>query len=511
MTLKLVESILKKNPCYTAGRKITVKGLMLHSVGCPQPRASVFIHSWNSAPFDRACVHGFIDGNDGTVYQTLPWNHRGWHCGSSINGSANNTHIGVEMCEPACITYTGGASFKCSDLATARAVAKRTYEAAVELFAMLCKQYGLDPLADGVIISHKEGHARGIASNHGDPEHLWNQLGMGYTMNTFRKAVKDKLSETASEEKPQAASGTQASIFQSMTEEQAVAKIGELCQADSRKSGILASISAAQFILECGYGKSELAQNANNCFGMKKFLSGNTWSGSTWDGKSVYTKKTKEEYTPGVLTEITADFRKYPKVEDSIADHSAYLLGAMNGSKKRYEGLAGCTDYKKAAQLIKDGGYATSSTYVEKLCSIIERWNLTQYDVKADSTDSYYRVRKSWENAKSQLGAYKVLANAKKCADKNPGYTVYDPNGKAVYPAGQNEAAVPFCVKVSIDDLNIRRGPGTNYGTAGVFTGKGLFTIVEVADGPGASKWGLLKSYADKRNGWISLDYANKL
>lgn len=511
MDLRLIESILKKNPCYTAGRKITVKGLMLHSVGCPQPRASVFINSWNSASFDRACVHGFIDGNDGTVYQTLPWNHRGWHCGSSINGSANNTHIGVEMCEPACITYTGGASFKCSDLATARAVAKRTYEAAVELFAMLCKQYGLDPLADGVIISHKEGHARGIASNHGDPEHLWSQLGMGYTMNTFRKAVKDKLSGTASEEKPQAASGTQAVIFKTMTEEQAVKKIGELCKADMAKSGILASISAAQFILECGYGKSELAQNANNCFGMKKSLSGNTWSGSTWDGKSIYTKTTKEEYSPGVLTEITADFRKYPKVEDSIADHSAYLLGAMNGSKKRYEGLAGCTDYKKAAQLIKDGGYATSSTYVEKLCSIIERWNLTQYDVKAESKDSYYRVRKSWEEAKSQLGAYKVLANAKKCADKNPGYTVYDPNGKAVYPAAQNEAAVPFCVKVSIDDLNIRRGPGTNYGTAGVFTGKGVFTIVEVADGPGASKWGLLKSYADKRNGWISLDYANKL
>ena len=69
--------ILTKNPCYTAGRKIDVKGLMLHSVGCPQPRASAFINSWNSPTFDRACVHGFIDGNDGTVYQTLPWNHRG--------------------------------------------------------------------------------------------------------------------------------------------------------------------------------------------------------------------------------------------------------------------------------------------------------------------------------------------------------------------------------------------------------------------------------------------------
>ena len=306
-------------------------------------------------------------------------------------------------------------------------------------------------------------------------------------------------------------SGMQARAFQNLTEAQVIAKVGALFTADQKVSGILASVSMAQFILESGYGKSELAQGANNCFGMKKSLSGNTWGGSTWDGSSVYTKKTQEQNADGSYVTITTDFRRYGCIEDSIADHSAYLLGAKNGSKLRYDGLKGCTDYKKAAQLIKDGSYATSSTYVEKLCSIIERWNLTQYDVKAESTDGYYRVRKSWGDAKSQLGAYKVLANAKKCADKNPGYTVYDPNSKAVYPAAQNEAAVPFCVKVSIDDLNIRRGPGTNYGTAGVFTGKGVFTIVEIADGPGASKWGLLKSYADKRNGWISLDYANKL
>ena len=159
---------------------------MLHSVGCPQPSASVFVKNWNRADYDSACVHGFIDGNTGEVYQTLPWNHRGWHGG----GSSNNTHIGVEMCEPACIKYTGGATFTCSNLPVARVVAQRTYEAAVELFAYLCKKFNLDPLADGVIISHKEGCARGIASNHGDPEHLWNQLKMGYTMDTFRQAVK---------------------------------------------------------------------------------------------------------------------------------------------------------------------------------------------------------------------------------------------------------------------------------------------------------------------------------
>lgn len=322
--MKLVQSILTKNPCYTAGRKITVKGLMLHSVGCPQPKASVFINSWNSPSYDNACVHGFIDGNDGTVYQTLPWNHRGWHCGAS----GNNTHIGVEMCEPACIRYTSGANFTCSDLATAKAVAKRTYETAVELFAMLCKQYGLNPTADGVIVSHREGHSRGIASNHGDPEHLWTQLGMGYTMDGFRKAVKAKMAGTSS-------------------------------------------------------------------------------------------------------------------------------------------GGAG------------------------------------------EQTQQMYRVRKSWADVASQKGAFRVISNAKKCADENPGYSVYDASGKAVYTNG--DIFSPYLVQVTIADLNIRKGPGTNYGTTGKFTGKGIFTIVEEANGPGASRWGLLKSYQKNRDGWISLDYGKRV
>lgn len=163
-------------------------------------------------------------------------------------------------------------------------------------------------------------------------------------------------------------------------------------------TGILASVSMAQFVLESGYGKSELAQNANNVFGMKCSLSGNTWSGSTWDGTSKYTKQTKEQHADGSYETITADFRKYPCVEDSIADHSAYLLGAKNGSKLRYDGLKGCTDYKKAVQIIKDGGYATSLTYVQNLCSIIERWNLTQYDTQESETAiAWYRVRKTWQ------------------------------------------------------------------------------------------------------------------
>ena len=185
--MNLIESILTKNPCYLAGSKITVKGLMLHSVGCSQPSASVFVKNWNtSSNVVQACVHGFIDANTGDVYQTLPWNHRGWHAG----GSANNTHIGVEMCEPDCIKYTNGANFTCTDTARAKTMVERTYKSAVELFAHLCTKYGLNPLADGVIIGHAEGNKRGVASNHADPEHLWKGLNLPYTMDGFRKDVK---------------------------------------------------------------------------------------------------------------------------------------------------------------------------------------------------------------------------------------------------------------------------------------------------------------------------------
>lgn len=309
---------------------------------------------------------------------------------------------------------------------------------------------------------------------------------------------------------PDAATGLQATSLKDMEPAAVVAKVAPLFTANQRQSGILASVSMAQFILESGYGKSELAQNANNCFGMKASLSGNTWSGSAWDGNSVCSMKTGEQNTDGSYVSITADFRKYSSIEDSINDHSAYLLGAMNGSQKRYEGLAGCTDYKKAVQIIKDGGYATSLDYVQNLCRVIEQRNLTQYDVAVATapTTALYRVRKSWSDAASQKGAFRDLSNAKACADKNPGYSVFDDNGKVIYPT--NTAFQPYTVRVSISDLHIRKGPGTNYGSRG-FTGKGVFTIVAEATGKGASKWGLLKSYASKSDGWISLDYAKKV
>lgn len=190
MSIDIVEAVVTANKCYQAAIPLHPQGIMLHSIGCPQPNAAVMAHRYNTYQPDgqSVCVHGFVQ-RDGTYYHTLPYNLRAWHCG----GSANQTHIGIEMTEPASIVYTGGASWRDLDPAATEAHVRGTYAAAVELFAQLCEQYALDPLADGVIISHAEGAARGVASRHADPTHLWRAFGL--TMDGFRAAVAEAMAE----------------------------------------------------------------------------------------------------------------------------------------------------------------------------------------------------------------------------------------------------------------------------------------------------------------------------
>ena len=185
--MKIIEAFAVKNKCYQAGAPLTPRGIMLHSVGTPQPSAAVFARSFNQYQPGgvSVCVHAFAQA-DGTVYQTLPWEMRGWHCG----GAANGTHIGVEMTEPAAAMSYAEAAEQIAG----------TYHTAVELFAALCEQYGLDPAQDGVIIGHAEGHRRGVASNHADPELLWDVYDMGYTMDGFRADVAEAMSKNDEED-----------------------------------------------------------------------------------------------------------------------------------------------------------------------------------------------------------------------------------------------------------------------------------------------------------------------
>lgn len=120
-------------------------------------------------------------------------------------------------------------------------------------------------------------------------------------------------------------------------------------------------------------------------------------------------------------------------------------------------------------------------------------------------TEELYRVRLTWKDKDSQKGAFKDFNNAKKCADANPGYSVFNSKGEKLYTSKVPQSR--FKVRVTVNDLNIRKGPGTNYPVVGV-TGRGVFTIVETSEGQGSKTgWGKLLSGL----GWISLDYCTRL
>ncbi len=195
--MQILTKYITHNPFFNDGRWITgneFKGFFLHSVGCAQPNPLVFIRQWDNANYGRAGINGFIGAD--AVYLTAPCLEtpgrvkRMPHAGKP---AGNNGYIGFEMCEPAQIHYTVGASFIVRDHAAAQAYCRKTYQNAVQLFARLCSFHGKNPLQDGVILSHNEGGKRGIASGHVDPEHLWRGLSLPYTMEGFRRDVANAM------------------------------------------------------------------------------------------------------------------------------------------------------------------------------------------------------------------------------------------------------------------------------------------------------------------------------
>ncbi|MCL1952972.1 MAG: glycoside hydrolase family 73 protein [Oscillospiraceae bacterium] len=145
-----------------------------------------------------------------------------------------------------------------------------------------------------------------------------------------------------------------------------VTRVGTLASADMGRSGILASLTIAQAILESGWGTSELATNANALFGIK---ADSRWSGRTYS-------KLSQEWNGFMTVTVSSVFRAYNSWEESIADHSAFLSGSS-----RYAAVIGERDYKKACNAIHKAGYATSPDYANKLIQLIEDYGLTSFDV----------------------------------------------------------------------------------------------------------------------------------
>ena len=164
---------------------------------------------------------------------------------------------------------------------------------------------------------------------------------------------------------------TQAGDLAALSNEEFIEFLGPLARLDYSKTGVLASVTIAQAILETGWGNLTIP-NSNNLFNIK--------CTSNWT--NCVTIDTSEEYTEGVFTPIKADFRVYDSVEDSIEDHSKVLMA--------YAGLTDTADYREQVRILKDNNYATASHYDESLLTLIEQFNLTKWDTIVDVTDSRY-------------------------------------------------------------------------------------------------------------------------
>ena len=224
--MKLYQQIAVRNDCYTRNQAELAKapanrdsryaqyyrgprGIMVHSTGANNPNLRRYVqpddgvlgsnangNDWNR-PGLEVCVHAFLgltQAGEVAAYQILPWEYRAWHCG----GDANNTHLSFEICE---------------DNLRDRAYWEKTYRLARELSAELCRKFGLDPLAPGVLVDHAEGAALGIASNHADVDHWWSRYGV--TMDDFRADVARLLEqEDAAQEEEEEPSMTREEITQ---------------------------------------------------------------------------------------------------------------------------------------------------------------------------------------------------------------------------------------------------------------------------------------------------------
>jgi hypothetical protein len=163
------------------------------------------------------------------------------------------------------------------------------------------------------------------------------------------------------------------------TNEEFLSTIKEGCIQGWREHAVLASISGAQAILESNWGKSTLALQANNLFGIK----------GDYNGASL-TVETKE-FINKVFKIVEATFRKYPSWSESITDHSAFFT-STEWRKTNYAAVVGETDYKKAAAALSAAGYATDPDYPAKLIKLIEAYGLDAWDLIEEETTMSYTI-----------------------------------------------------------------------------------------------------------------------
>lgn len=171
-----------------------------------------------------------------------------------------------------------------------------------------------------------------------------------------------------------------------MTKSEFIPTIAPLVVSENQRRGnpLFSSVVIAQAICESAWGQSKIMMKANAIFGIKAF--------SGWKGK-VYNAKTQECYDGSTYTNITACFRAYNSLSESISDYFDLIT-----KSERYRKACVSNSPLECITAIKNGGYATSPTYINTIMSIIKSNNLTKYDnMKIENkTQSDYIVGKTY-------------------------------------------------------------------------------------------------------------------
>lgn len=257
----IIKAYCTNNSVYKRGTKFNPTGVVLHSVGCPQPSAKVFATNWNknNTPY---FTHYVID--DKEIYHTMPDDIKCAHVG----GPGNNYWLGIEMGEPNTIKYTSGASFKDNNPAASKAYVKGAYENAVWLIAKLCKEHNWDPYK--AIYTHNEITVKKLSNtNHVDPEHLWNGTGMPYSLKTLQEDVAKEMKFIKIEEEVETKPSES-----NKTEDINVSKITSTLRSGSRGEQVRILQRALNY-LKCDCGEADGIYGPATTAAVKKFQSKN--------------------------------------------------------------------------------------------------------------------------------------------------------------------------------------------------------------------------------------------
>lgn len=267
-----------------------------------------------------------------------------------------------------------------------------------------------------------------------------------------------------------------------------------------------------------GYDSVVFISNHSNGFNGKAY--GVTVYRSAYLPKSAALGQKLIDAIVGVMrpvTGITYSRGVATRKSNSGADYYGVIRGSVSGAKSEAQAAKGPVEYSFIVEHgfhdhAEECAFLNVDANLKKMAqaeakAIADYFGLSASSgssttkpepVKPETNTALYRVRKSWSDSKSQIGAFKDLTYAKAQVDKNPGYKVFDSSGKCVYPI----EATTYLVEITADVLNVRKGPGTNYKIATTVEKDGVYTIVSESNG-----WGKLKSGA----GWIKLSYTRRV